>query len=74
MAERLHSDRRFSVYCECSDEACRTEIWLTLAEWNGAKSRPNRIVIAPGHPLAAGEMILEETKRFVVAEAGTPPL
>ena len=74
MEERLHSEERFSVYCECADEDCRTEIWLTLSEWDAAKSRPNRIVIAPGHPLAAGETIVHETERFAVAEGGRPPV
>ncbi len=74
MEERLHADERFSVYCECADEDCRTEIWLTLAEWDAAKSRPNRIVVALGHPLDAGATIVHETDRYAVAEGGTRPV
>jgi hypothetical protein len=74
MEERRHAEERFSVYCECADEDCRTEVWLTLGEWDAAKARPNRIVIALGHPLSAGEAIVHQTDRFAVAEGGVPPV
>ena len=65
---------RFSIYCECADEDCRVEVWLTLEEWDDAKSKPNRIVVARGHPLSAGERVIGETDRYLVAEGGTPPV
>ena len=68
------SQHRFSIYCECADEDCRAELWLTLDEWEVAKSAPNRVVASPGHPLSAGERVIEENERFVVAEGGIPPV
>jgi hypothetical protein len=67
-------DDRFSIYCECADEDCEVELWLTLPEWDAAKARPNRIIVARDHPLAAGEHVVEETDRYVIAEGGTPPI
>ena len=68
------SQHRFSIYCECADEDCVAELWLTLDEWNEAKSQPNRSVVVPGHPLAAGERVIAENERFSIAEGGTPPV
>ena len=68
------SDHRFSIYCECADEDCKVELWLTLPEWDAAKAKPNRIIVATGHPLAAGEHVVGETDRYVIAEGGTPPV
>ncbi len=65
---------RFEVYCECADEECTEQIPLTLAEWEQAKSGPNRVIALVGHPLAAGERVVFETARYVVAEGGTPPV
>ena len=69
-----HAEQRFHIYCECADEGCRTQIWLTLAEWDWAKSAANRCLIAPGHPLAAGETVVHETERFAVVQGGQPPV
>jgi hypothetical protein len=66
--------RRFSIYCECADEDCRTEIWLTLHEWDRAKERPNRTILALGHPPDAGTIVLFETDRYLVFEGGHPPV
>jgi hypothetical protein len=65
---------RFSVYCECADEACTAEIEVSLAEWDEAKSAPNRLIVVPGHPLSAGERVVAENDRYAVAEGGTPPV
>ena len=64
----------FSIHCECADEICNAELWLTLEEWERAKSGPNRSVLVPGHPPGAGEMVVEETDRYVVVEGGHPPV
>ena len=64
----------FDVYCECADEACTTKLFVSLAEWEDAKSAPNRSIVAHGHPLAAGERVIAETDRYVLAEGGTPPV
>jgi len=65
---------RFNVYCECADEDCTEEISLTLEEWDEAKSAPNRVVACPGHPLGAGERVILQTDRYVVAEGGVAPV
>ena len=64
----------FSVYCECADEDCLEEITLSIEEWNEAKSGPNRTIARVGHPLAAGEQVIAENERYVVAEGGIPPV
>lgn len=65
---------RFDVYCECADEDCTAQISVTLAEWDDAKSAPNRSIVVRGHPLAAGERVIAENERYVIAEGGTPPV
>ena len=67
-------EHRFSVYCECADQDCKTEIWVTLDEWDSAKSGPNRMIVVPGHALGAGEQVADETDRYLVVEAGIPPV
>lgn len=61
---------RFAVFCECVEDDCRTEIWISLDEWDRAKAAPGRLVVALGHRIVAGALIVLETDRFAVIELG----
>jgi hypothetical protein len=64
---RIRATERFKVYCECVDEACEAEVELTLDEWDAIRERPGAYPIAPGHPVAEDEQIVEGNDRFEVA-------
>ena len=64
---RIRATERFKVYCECVDEDCEAELELTLDEWDAIRQRPGAYPIAPGHPIAEGEQIVERNDRFEVA-------
>jgi hypothetical protein len=64
---RLRANERFKVYCECVDEDCETELELTLDEWDALRERPGAYQVAPGHPAAVGEQIVERHDRYEVA-------
>ena len=64
---RIRATERFKVYCVCMDEDCEAEIELTLDEWEAIRERPGAYQIAPGHPVAEGERIIERNDRYEVA-------
>ena len=67
---RIRAEERFTVYCECVDEACEAELELTLDEWDAIQARPGAYPIAPGHPTEPGEEVVERNDRYeVVARA-----
>ena len=47
--------------------AYKHELELTLDEWDAIRQRPGAYPIAPGHPIAEGEQIVERNDRFEVA-------
>ncbi len=69
---RIRATERFKVYCVCVDEDCEAEVELTLDEWDAIRGRRGAYQIAPGHPVAEGEQILERNDRFEVAGPDEP--
>jgi hypothetical protein len=64
---RIRATERFKVYCECMDEDCEAEVELTLDEWDAIRERAGAYPVAPGHPVAEGEQIVERNDRYEVA-------
>lgn len=54
------------------DEDCEAELELTLDEWDAIRERSGAYQIAPGHPVADDEQILERNDRFEVAGPAEP--
>jgi hypothetical protein len=67
---RIRAEERFTVYCECVDDDCEAEVELTLDEWDAIQARPGAYPVAPGHPIDAGEEIVERNDRYEVAAPG----
>lgn len=58
---------RSPFLCECDDETCTVVLRLTLGEYEHVRERPDRFVVAHGHPAANGRPV-EEHDGFVVVE------
>jgi hypothetical protein len=68
VARALDEDERTPFLCECARERCTQVVLLTLDEYEDVRSDNDRFLIAPGHPLAADERVLEESDRYWIAE------
>jgi hypothetical protein len=53
--------------CECFDEACRTIVHLTAAEYAAVRGAGRSFVIAPAHPSDDGA-VAEQTDRYWVLD------
>src|SRR4051812_28655618 len=48
----------YEFICECSDPGCTERVSLSTAEYEGVRADPTRFVIAPGHDVAAIEIVV----------------
>ena len=58
----------YEFVCECADATCTTRITLTLSEYEQIRSSPVRFVVAPGHDVAAVEVVVAEHDGHAVVE------
>ncbi len=63
-----HARSRMLFLCECSDLRCKELVKLTLREYEGVRSVPDRFLIAVGHETPEVEAVVAENKRFAVVE------
>lgn len=68
LGELTLENGRSPFLCECEDIRCRTMIRLTREEYEQVRSRPNRFVVARGHPFTDAEVVVEQDDRFLVIE------
>jgi hypothetical protein len=55
--------------CECGDATCFQQVELTNAEYEEVRSHPARFFVVSGHEdLTAGEVVVEEARRFTLVE------
>lgn len=54
--------------CECGNALCEELIELTAEEWELARARRNRFVVAPGHVVEDVEAVVEQHTRFWFVE------
>lgn len=54
--------------CECADEACLGRVELTMAQYRGVRTGPNRYLILPGHPMIEREHVVEDNGHFQIVE------
>jgi hypothetical protein len=57
-----------SFVCECATEGCATRVQMTLDEYQLARRRPTRFLVAPGHARPDFERIVWRTDRFELVE------
>jgi hypothetical protein len=57
-----------SFVCECATTGCTTRVAATLEEYQLARRRPARFLLAPGHARPEFERIVLRTERFELAE------
>ena len=56
--------------CECEEEGCTTLLFLTGDEYGEARAKPNRFVLAPGHPYTMGTTVLSDSRYILVEKHG----
>ena len=61
---------RSPFVCECDDPGCTDIVRLTLAEYEHVRSNPVWFLIAPGHPVVAGEIVSRDERFEVVEKQG----
>ena len=57
--------------CECEDGHCTELIPLELAEYEAARSHPERFFTAPGHSISSAQVV-EENDRFQLIDKRNP--
>jgi hypothetical protein len=67
LGELTLEDGRSPFLCECEDLHCRQMLRLSREEYEAVRSRPNRFVVAPGHPIT-NSMIVSEGERYHVVD------
>ena len=59
--------------CECADPECIEGMELSIEDFMGAHSAPNRFTVKPGHVFPEGERVRGTHDRFWVVEKDDPP-
>lgn len=67
LGELTLEEGRSPFLCECEDLRCRELVRLTREEYESVRSRPNRFVVAHGHPFTDAQVV-GESERFQVIE------
>jgi hypothetical protein len=67
-ARQLEENEGTPFLCECARERCTQVVLLTLDEYEDVRSDRDRFLLAPGHPLAEDERVLEESDSYWIAE------
>jgi hypothetical protein len=67
LGELTLEEGRSPFLCECEDLHCREMVRLSREEYEAVRSRPNRFVIAPGHPYTEARVV-SDRERFLVIE------
>ena len=67
---RLGLDGRTPFLCECQEETCTTLLSLTEDEYRQVRAKPNRFVLAPGHPYTLGVPVLSNSRYVLVEKHG----
>lgn len=70
LGELTLEEGRSPFLCECEDIRCRAMLRLTREEYEQVRSRPNRFMIAPGHPYTDAHVVAEDTRFLVIEKAG----
>ena len=60
--------QRIGFVCECGREDCYETIELVLDEYEHARAKSDRFVIAPGHDTPAVERVVSRGDRFWIVE------
>jgi hypothetical protein len=60
--------RTAAFACECASLECVEQMEMSLDEYEGIRSDPNRFAVLPGHVYADVEHVVSENERFVVVE------
>ena len=67
-----HGARRFEFLCECGGDdggaRCEAQIEMTIEEYEEVRSQDDRFAVFPGHEMAALEMVVRRTERFVIVD------
>jgi hypothetical protein len=66
--EREPGNTLASFVCECATTGCTTRVEATLDEYELARRRPTRFLVAPGHARPEFERIVLKTDRFELVE------
>jgi hypothetical protein len=66
-ARELELEEPIPFLCECSDRRCFDRLFLDLAEYEEARSDPERYLTVAGHEVT-GAMVIAEGTGFVLAE------
>lgn len=67
LGELTLEEGRSPFLCECENLRCREMVRLTREEYESVRSRPNRFVVARGHPYTEASVV-DETEQFQVIE------
>jgi hypothetical protein len=63
---------RRDYLCECGAASCFERVTLVPEEYEAVRAFPARFFVTPGHEdLSAGEVVVEESSRYVVVEKGS---
>lgn len=54
--------------CECSMLGCNVLVELTVPEYEAVRAFPRRFLLAPGHEIAAVEIVVSEQRGYIVVE------
>lgn len=65
---------RFSVVCECDDNACIDEISLSPGEYERVRAEPVLFLVRPGHESPAVEEVMDQHDEYYVVRkhSGAP--
>ena len=66
-AHELEMQPPIPFLCECSNRRCFARIHLTLAEYEEARSDPQRYLTTSGHEVV-GALVIAQDERFALAE------
>ena len=66
-ARELELQQPIPFLCECSDKHCFAHLLLTLDQYGGARSDPQRYLTIAGHEVR-GAMVIAEDDRFALAK------
>jgi hypothetical protein len=66
-AHELELEQPIPFLCECSDKGCFARLFLVFAEYEKARSDPERYLTIPGHEIA-GAVVIASDDRLALAE------
>lgn len=61
-------DELLVFLCECSDGACKSDIELTLAEYDSLRTHDRRFAVMGGHEELTIERVVDQFDRYTIVE------